>query len=143
MNPSSEHISAIQEGVRDLCKEFDETYWLKLDNDRGYPTEFVKALTEAGYLSALIPEEFGGSGLGLIEACTILEEISFSGGHPGACHAQMYVMGSVLRHGSKEQKLKYLPKVADGSIRLQSFGVTEPNTGTDTTQPAHRGHEKG
>ena len=133
MAEEPEHIAAIRQGVRDLCSEFDEQYWLELDGNRGYPTAFVKALTDGGYLSALIPEEYGGSGLGLQEACTILEEISFSGGHPGACHAQMYVMGSVLRHGSDEQKQRYLPKVADGSIRLQSFGVTEPNTGTDTT----------
>lgn len=128
-----DHIAAIRDGVRGLCKEFDEQYWLKLDSDRGYPTGFVQALTREGYLSALIPEQYGGSGLGLREACVILEEISFSGGHPGACHAQMYVVGSVLRHGSEEQKQKYLPKIADGELRLQSFGVTEPNTGTDTT----------
>jgi acyl-CoA dehydrogenase len=128
-----EHIQAIRDGVRALCRDFDEGYWLTLDRERGYPTAFVQALTEAGYLSALIPEQYGGSGLGLQEACVILEEISYSGGHPGACHAQMYVMGSVLRHGSEEQKTRYLPKVADGSLRLQSFGVTEPNTGTDTT----------
>jgi acyl-CoA dehydrogenase len=128
-----EHIEAIRQGVRSLCRDFDEQYWLRLDGERGYPTDFVQALTREGYLSALIPEQYGGSGLGLQEACVILEEISFSGGHPGACHAQMYVMGSVLRHGSEEQKQRYLPAVADGSIRLQSFGVTEPNTGTDTT----------
>jgi acyl-CoA dehydrogenase len=133
MNSETEHIAAIREGVRDLCSNYSEQYWLELDSSRGYPTEFVSALTEAGYLSALIPEQYGGSGLGLEEACVILEEISYSGGHPGACHAQMYVMGSVLRHGSDLQKEKYLPGVADGSIRLQSFGVTEPNTGTDTT----------
>lgn len=133
MSTEPEHIAAIREGVRSLCAEFDEQYWLALDGSRGYPTEFVQALTREGYLSALIPEEFGGSGLGLREACVILEEISFSGGHPGACHAQMYVMGSVLRHGSEEQKRKYLPDVASGKVRLQSFGVTEPNTGTDTT----------
>ena len=133
MNTETEHIAAIREGVRDLCSNYSEQYWLELDSSRGYPTEFVSALTEAGYLSALIPEQYGGSGLGLEEACVILEEISYSGGHPGACHAQMYVMGSVLRHGSDLQKEKYLPGVADGSIRLQSFGVTEPNTGNDTT----------
>jgi acyl-CoA dehydrogenase len=133
VHQESEHIQAIRDGVRALCTDFDEKYWLALDKERGYPTDFVRALTEAGYLSALIPEQYGGSGLGLQEACVILEEISYSGGHPGACHAQMYVMGSVLRHGSEEQKSRYLPKVADGSLRLQSFGVTEPNTGTDTT----------
>ncbi len=133
MKEESEELNAIRQGVRSLCQDFDEQYWLKLDSDRSYPTEFVQALTKAGYLSALIPEQYGGSGLGLTEACAILEEISFSGGHPGACHAQMYVMGSVLRHGSDAQKEMYLPSIADGSIRLQSFGVTEPNTGTDTT----------
>ncbi len=130
----SEHIQAIRAGVRALCQDFSEQYWLKLDAERGYPTEFVKALSRAGYLSALIPEQYGGSGLGVQEACVILEEISFSGGHPGACHAQMYVMGSLLRHGSAQQKQKYLPGIADGSLRLQSFAVTEPNTGTDTTR---------
>lgn len=133
MNTETEHIAAIRESVRDLCSDYDEQYWLELDTSRSYPTEFVRALTEAGFLSALIPEQYGGSGLGLEEACVILEEISYSGGHPGACHAQMYVMGSVLRHGSDAQKEKYLPGVADGSLRLQSFGVTEPNSGTDTT----------
>ena len=143
MTDVNEHIGAIREGVRDLCSQFDEQYWLELDASRGYPTGFVKALTDAGYLSALIPEQYGGSGLGLQEACAILEEISFSGGHPGACHAQMYVMGSVLRHGSDDQKQRYLPKVADGSIRLQSFGVTEPNTGTDTTSLRTTAEKKG
>ncbi len=133
MASDPEHIQAIRTGVRNLCHRYDEQYWLNLDNQRDYPTEFVRTLTDEGYLSALIPEEYGGSGLGLQEACVILEEISFSGGHPGACHAQMYIMGSVLRHGSTTQKEKYLPGIADGSIRLQSFGVTEPNTGTDTS----------
>lgn len=128
-----EHIQAIRDGVGLLCKDFDEQYWLETDQQRGYPAEFVRALTEAGYLSVLIPEQYGGSGLGLREACAILEEISFSGGNPGACHAQMYIMGSVLRHGSEQQKQKYLPEIAKGRLRLQSFGVTEPNTGTDTT----------
>ena len=133
MTAEFEHLQAIRDGVRALCKDFDEQYWLELDTQRGYPAEFVRVLTEAGYLSVLIPEQYGGSGLGLREACVILEEISFSGGHPGACHAQMYIMGSVLRHGSEQQKQKYLPEVAKGALRLQSFGVTEPNTGTDTT----------
>lgn len=130
--PSSE-IEAIRLAVTQLCSEFDEAYWLALDKAQAYPTEFVRALTKAGFLAALIPEEYGGSGLGLLEACAILEEISRSGGHPGACHAQMYVMGSVLRHGSKLQKETYLPQLASGALRLQSFAITEPTTGTDTT----------
>ena len=124
---------SIRLGVRAVCAQFAPDYWRDLDTDRAYPTEFVTALTAAGYLSALIPEQYGGSGLGLREACIILEEISASGGHPGACHAQMYVMGSLLRHGSMRQKQEYLPKIARGELRLQSFGVTEPSTGTDTT----------
>jgi len=128
-----EQLESIRQGVRALCQKFDEQYWLGLDTSRDYPTNFVSALTREGYLAALIPEEYGGSGLGLREACAILEEISFSGGHPGACHAQMYVMGSVLRHGSEAQKQQYLPKIASGELRMQSFGVTEPSTGTDTT----------
>ncbi len=129
----TEQANAIREGVRALCKGFDEDYWLKLDRDKQYPTEFVRELTQSGYLSALIPEEYGGAGLGIYEAAAILEEISHSGGHPGACHAQMYVMGAVLRHGTEEQKQQYLPKIASGGLRLQSFGITEPSTGTDTT----------
>lgn len=132
MSAQLEHIQSIRDGVRAVCRDFDEQYWLVLDKQRDYPAEFVRVLTKAGYLSVLIPEQYGGSGLGLREACVILEEISFSGGNPGACHAQMYIMGSVLRHGSEQQKRKYLPDVANGSLRLQSFGVTEPNTGTDT-----------
>ncbi len=129
----SEEITAIRDAVARLCADFDENYWLSLEKNKDYPTEFVTALTEAGFLSALIPEEYGGSGLGVVEASAILEEISRSGGHPGACHAQMYVMGAVLRHGNDSQKSKYLPAIASGELRLQSFGVTEPSTGTDTT----------
>lgn len=129
----SEEITAIRDAVARLCADFDENYWLSLEKNKDYPTEFVTALTEAGFLSALIPEEYGGSGLGVVEASVILEEISRSGGHPGACHAQMYVMGAVLRHGNEAQKSKYLPAIASGELRLQSFGVTEPSTGTDTT----------
>ncbi|MGR3984230.1 MAG: acyl-CoA/acyl-ACP dehydrogenase [Gammaproteobacteria bacterium] len=125
-------LGAIRDGVRALCARFDERYWMRLDGAREYPAEFVSALTEAGYLGALIPEEYGGAGLGLREACAILEEISNSGGHPGACHAQMYVMGSLLRHGSPAQKQKYLPEIAAGRLRLQSFGITEPDSGSDT-----------
>ncbi|MEQ8440440.1 MAG: acyl-CoA dehydrogenase family protein [Alphaproteobacteria bacterium] len=124
----------IRDAVAAICDKYGDAYWRDLDGSRGYPTEFVTELTQAGFLNALIPEDYGGSGLGLSEACAILEEISRSGGHPGACHAQMYVMGSVLRHGTDEQKRRYLTGVADGSLRLQSFGVTEPTTGTDTTK---------
>jgi acyl-CoA dehydrogenase len=124
----------IRDAVRAICARYGETYWRDLDGARGYPTEFVREMTEAGFLNCLIPETYGGAGLGLGEACAILEEISRSGGHPGACHAQMYVMGSVLRHGSDAQKARYLPAIAAGDLRLQSFGVTEPTTGTDTTK---------
>ncbi|MFT5607022.1 MAG: acyl-CoA dehydrogenase [Parvicella sp.] len=126
-------ISEIRSAVASLCAGYDEDYWRKLDAERGYPTEFVNEMIEAGFLNVLIPEEYGGSGLGLIEACAVLEELSRSGAHAGACHAQMYVMGAVLKHGSDEQKARYLPDIASGKVRLQSFGVTEPSTGTDTT----------
>ena len=120
-------------GVQAVCKRFSDEYWRELDEKNAYPTEFVAAITEAGFLGALIPEAYGGSGLGISEAAVILEEINRSGGNAGACHAQMYTMGTILRHGSEAQKSMYLPKIADGSLRLQAFGVTEPNTGTDTT----------
>lgn len=126
-------LEELREGVRAVCKRFDGEYWRKLDEIDGYPTEFVESITQAGFLGALIPEQYGGSGLGILEASVILEEINRSGGNAGACHAQMYTMGTILRHGSPAQKEKYLPKIADGSLRLQAFGVTEPNTGTDTT----------
>ena len=126
-------IGEIKSAVRALCDSFGENYWRELDETRGYPTEFVQELTSKGFLSALIPSQYGGSGLGLLEASAIMEEISRSGAHAGACHAQMYVMGSILRHGSDEQKQAYLPKIAAGELRLQCFGVTEPTTGTDTT----------
>ena len=129
----STEISEIRAAVRQLCSTFGEDYWLELDRSRGYPTEFVKALTDSGFLTVLIPEAYGGSGLGVYEASIIMEEVCRSGAHAGACHAQMYVMGSVLRHGSEAQKKHYLPKIASGELRLQSFGVTEPTTGTDTT----------
>lgn len=119
--------------VAKLCAQFPGEYWRKLDAERGYPTEFVRALTEAGYLAALIPEEFGGAGLPLSAAAAILETIQEQGGNGAACHAQMYIMGTVLRHGSAEQKARYLPKIASGELRLQAFGVTEPTSGTDTT----------
>jgi acyl-CoA dehydrogenase len=128
----SEDYLEIREAVSRLCGEFGGEYWQEKDRDRSYPTEFVKALTDAGYLSVLIPEEFGGSGLGISAACAIMEEIQKSGGNGGACHAQMYTMGTVLRHGTEEQKQEYLPKIANGDLRLQAFGVTEPTSGTDT-----------
>jgi acyl-CoA dehydrogenase len=124
----------LRAAVRELCREFPDAYWRELDARRAYPETFVKTLTEAGYLAALIPEEFGGSGLGVAEASVILEEINRSGGNAGACHAQMYTMGTLLRHGSAEQKREYLPKIATGALRLQAFGVSEPTTGSDTTQ---------
>ena len=127
-----EEYSEIREAVSRLCNQFAGEYWQEKDRDRAYPTEFVKALTDAGYLSVLIPEEFGGSGLGISAACAIMEEIQKSGGNGGACHAQMYTMGTVLRHGTEEQKQLYLPKIASGEMRLQAFGVTEPTSGTDT-----------
>ena len=123
----------IRDGVTALCTGFPGEYWQKLDARNAYPDEFVGKLTASGYLAALIPEEFGGSGLGVEAAGVILEEISRSGGHPGACHAQMYTMGTILRHGSPEQKARYLPEIANGTLRLQAFGVTEPVAGTDTT----------
>ncbi|ATQ41636.1 acyl-CoA dehydrogenase family protein [Caulobacter mirabilis] len=124
----------IREAVRKLCAGFPGEYWRALDRDRTYPTEFVKTLTEAGFLSVLIPEEYGGSGLGLSAATAVLEEIHRSGCNGGACHAQMYTMGTILKHGSAEQKERYLPRIATGEIRLQAFGVTEPTAGTDTTR---------
>jgi acyl-CoA dehydrogenase len=129
----SEDHGEIREGVRKLCAQFPGEYWRKLDAAREYPTDFVNALTEAGYLSVLIPEEYGGSGLGLGAAAAILETVQAEGGNGGACHAQMYTMGTILRHGSEEQKRAYLPKIASGELRLQAFGVTEPTSGTDTT----------
>ena len=124
----------IRDAVRDLCRTFPAEYHRKIDQERGYPDAFVKALTSAGWLAALIPQEFGGSGLGLTEASVIMEEINRSGGNSGACHGQMYNMGTLLRHGSEAQKKTYLPKIASGELRLQSMGVTEPTTGTDTTK---------
>jgi alkylation response protein AidB-like acyl-CoA dehydrogenase len=123
----------IRAEVRKLCARFPGEYWRELDRERGYPTAFVQALTEAGYLGALIPEEYGGAGLPLSAAAAILEEIHHAGSNAAACHAQMYIMGTILRHGSPEQKKKYLPKIATGELRLQAFGVTEPTSGTDTT----------
>jgi acyl-CoA dehydrogenase len=124
----------LKNAVNELCRGFPDTYWRELDSQRAYPEAFVQALTSAGYLSTLIPEEYGGAGLGVTEAATILEEIHHSGGNAAACHAQMYVMGTLLRHGSEAQKKKYLPALARGELRLQAFGVSEPTTGSDTTQ---------
>ncbi len=124
----------LREAVRDLCQRFDSGYWQQVDEARGYPEAFVDALTNAGWLAAMIPTEYGGSGLGVTEASVIMEEINLSGGNAGACHGQMYNMGTLLRHGSAEQKALYLPKIASGEWRLQSMAVTEPGTGTDTTQ---------
>ncbi|RVT92281.1 acyl-CoA dehydrogenase [Rhodovarius crocodyli] len=123
----------IREEVRKLCARFPGEYWRKLDEVRGYPTEFVKELTDAGYLGALIPEEFGGAGLPLSAAAAILETVQAEGANGAACHAQMYIMGTILKHGSPAQKAEYLPKIASGELRLQAFGVTEPTSGTDTT----------
>ncbi|WP_198674281.1 acyl-CoA dehydrogenase family protein [Brevibacillus sp. Leaf182] len=133
MKENSFH-NELRQSVRAICKDYPDSYWRELDERRAYPKEFVIALSKAGFLGALIPEEYGGSGLSVLEASIIMEEINRSGGNAGACHAQMYTMGTLLRHGSEEQKRAYLPKIADGSLRLQAFGVTEPNTGTDTTR---------
>jgi len=125
---------ALKAAVSDLCKQYPAQYWRDLDTRREYPDAFVNELTKAGYLAVLIPHEYGGAGLGIMEAALILEEINRSGGNAGACHAQMYIMGTVLRHGSEAQKRQYLPKLATGELRLQAFGVTEPNAGSDTTK---------
>jgi len=131
--PQAQEIEEIRSAVRQLCASYGEDYWLELDRRAGYPTEFVKELTTSGFLTALIPEEYGGGGLGIMEATAVMEEVCRSGAHAGACHAQMYVMGTVLRHGNEEQKKRYLPKIAGGELRLQTFAITEPTTGTDTT----------
>jgi acyl-CoA dehydrogenase len=129
-----EDYPEVREGVRRICADFPGSYWRELDAREAYPSEFVTAMTEAGYLAALIPEEYGGAGLPLRAAGVVLEEIHASGGNAGATHAQMYTMGTVLRHGSEAQKARYLPKIAAGELRLQAFGVTEPTSGTDTTK---------
>ena len=128
----SQDYPDIREGVRALCARFDGAYWRACDRERAYPADFVQALTEAGYLAAVIPEDYGGSGLPLAAACAILEEIHASGGNAAAAHAQMYTMGTLLRHGSAAQKASYLPEIARGNLRLQAFGVTEPTSGSDT-----------
>src|ERR1700745_3827489 len=128
-----EELEEIRSAVRELCERFPGEYWRALEPDR-YPEEFVQALTDNGWLAALIPEEYGGAGLGITAASVILDEINASGGNSGACHAQMYTMGTILRHGSEEQKQRFLPRIAAGELRLQAFGVTEPTVGSDTTR---------
>jgi acyl-CoA dehydrogenase len=134
MYDDNDDYAAIRDGVRALCAEFDGPYWRRIDEVRGFPEAFVEALTQAGWLAALIPEDYGGSGLGLSEAAVILEEINRCGGNSGAVHGQMYNMFTLLKHGSETQKREYLPKIAKGELRLQAMGVTEPTTGTDTTK---------
>ena len=133
MKPADPHAE-LRSAVRELCGRFPDSYWRELDAKRAYPEEFVRTLTDAGYLATLIPEAYGGAGLGVAEASAILEEIHHCGGNAAACHAQMYIMGTLLRHGSEKQKQDYLPKIASGALRLQAFAVSEPNTGSDTTQ---------
>jgi acyl-CoA dehydrogenase len=133
-SPDPHLHESLRTSVGELCRGFPDAYWRELDASRAYPQAFVRALTDAGYLAALIPESYGGAGLGMAEASIILEEINRSGGNAAACHAQMYIMGTLLRHGSEEQKRKYLPALASGDLRLQAFGVTEPTTGSDTTR---------
>ena len=129
----TEH-EAIRAAVREICQDYPDAYWRELDKDKSYPEAFVKALTDAGWLAALIPEAYGGAGLGISEASIILEEVNRSGASSGACHAQMYIMGTLLRHGNEDQKRRYLPAIASGDLRLQAFGVTEPNAGSETTR---------
>jgi acyl-CoA dehydrogenase len=132
--PTPDSHQELREALRALCGQFNPAYWQQVDQERGYPEQFVNALTQAGWLAALIPQQYGGSGLGLAEASVIMEEINFSGGNAGSCHGQMYNMGTLLRHGSGPQKQRYLPEIASGKLRLQSMAVTEPSTGSDTTQ---------
>src|SRR5438093_1209331 len=131
---SGPELVAIRDAVRATCRDFPDTYWREVDKARRYPNEFVDALARAGWLGALIPETYGGSGLGVAEASVVLEEIHRSGGNAAACHAQMYIMGTLLRHGSEAQKRRHLPDIASGKLRLQAFGVTEPNAGSETTR---------
>ena len=138
-----EDYPELRDAVRRICSDFPPGYWRKLDEERGYPTEFVQAMTAAGFLGALIPEEYGGSGLPLRAAAVVLEEVNASGCTASPAHAQMYIMGTLLRHGSEEQKRRYLPKIASGELRLQAFGVTEPTTGSDTTQLKTRAERRG
>src|SRR5215212_11657388 len=133
LRSTSEQHAELRDAVRSLCAQFPDEYHRRIDAERAYPEAFVDALTQAGWLAAMIPQEYGGSGLGLSEASVIMEEINRCGGNSGACHGQMYNMGTLLRHGSEEQKRAYLPRIASGELRLQSMGVTEPVAGTDTT----------
>src|SRR6267142_5061015 len=130
--PADDELAQVRASVRALCADFPGEYWRRLDRERAYPAEFVAALTKAGFLAALIPEQYGGSGLNMVAASAIMEEIHAAGCNGAACHAQMYTMGTVLRHGSAAQKQQYLPAIAKGELRLQAFGVTEPTSGTDT-----------
>ena len=143
INPRAHEYQEYRQAVRELCGQFDSKYWQEVEERNGYPDAFVKALTDAGWLAALIPEQYGGGGLNVTEASVILEEVNRSGANSGACHAQMYIMGALLRHGSEEQKQKYLPGIASGELRLQSFAVTEPTTGTDTTKTRTTAVRKG
>ncbi len=143
INPYDREHTEIRRAIRDLCGGFPSEYWHKVEEESGYPEEFVKALTDAGWLAALIPEEYGGVGASMVEASVIMEEINRAGANSGACHAQMYIMGALVRHGSEEQKKKYLPKIASGELRLQSFAVTEPNAGTDTSRIKTFAEKKG
>jgi acyl-CoA dehydrogenase len=143
INPKAHEYQEYRQAVRELCGQFDSKYWQEVEERAGYPDAFVKALTDAGWLAALVPEQYGGGGLNITEASVILEEINRSGANSGACHAQMYVMGALLRHGSDAQKQKYLPAVASGELRFQSFAVTEPTTGTDTTKTRTTATRKG
>src|SRR6516165_9862722 len=131
-NANQDDLAPIRASVRALCANFPGDYWRRLDRERAYPEEFVAALTKAGFLAALIPEDYGGSGLTMTAAAAIMEEIQASGCNGAACHAQMYTMGTLLRHGSAAQKARWLPAIASGELRLQAFGVTEPSSGTDT-----------
>ncbi|MCP4371275.1 MAG: acyl-CoA/acyl-ACP dehydrogenase [Deltaproteobacteria bacterium] len=141
------HLSPLEQDIRQavqaLCARFPDEYWRNLDRDNAYPEAFVKAMTDAGWLSILIPEEYGGGGMGVSAAAAVLEEIHRSGGNAAACHAQMYIMGTLLRHGSPEQKAEYLPRIAGGELRLQAFGVTEPDAGSDTTRIRTRAERQG
>ena len=141
------NLTAEQQQIRDeikkVCREFPDAYWRDIDSKKAYPEAFVQKLSALGWLAALIPEEFGGTGLGITEASIILEEINRSGGVATACHAQMYTMGTLLRHGNAEQKKRYLPKIATGELRLQAFGVTEPNAGSESTRIQTTATKKG
>jgi acyl-CoA dehydrogenase len=134
LNDRAEQHQAIRSAIRDICKDFPDSYWRDVDGRGAYPDAFVRALTEAGWLACLIPEQYGGAGLGITEASLILEELNRSGANSAACHAQMYIMGTLLKHGSEDQKRRYLPRIAGGELRLQAFGVTEPNAGSETTR---------